>query len=238
MDTLFSMKDIFEILKKSWLWILSFAVSGLLIAASLAYVIMTPIFEMNSQVIVSQIGVDQSAISQNAEVQANLQLVNTYRVLITSPRVLSEVANKMDNVYSVSDLTKKITVSTEQDSQVINITAKDENPKVAAEISNQAAIAFKKITPKVMQVDNVNVLSEAKSTGETGPISPKPLLIMALGLFGGALMGVVIAFMRNLLSNKFKEEKDLDILGVPLLGSIGKLPERNFGETKEGRSRK
>lgn len=238
MDTLFSMKDIFEILRKSWLWILSFAMSGLIIAASLAYVIMTPVFEMNSQVIVSQIGVDQNAISQNAEVQANLQLVNTYRVLITSPRVLSEVSKKMDNAYSVSELASKVSVSTEQDSQVINITAKDEDPNIAAEISNQAAIAFKKITPKVMQVDNVNVLSEAKVTGENAPISPKPFLIMALGLFGGALMGILIAFMRHLLSNKFKEERDLDMLGVPLLGSIGKLPERSSGDIKEGRSRK
>ncbi|MBC1499774.1 capsular biosynthesis protein [Listeria weihenstephanensis] len=237
MDTLFSMKDVFAILKKSSLWILSFAIGGVAIAIVAIYFFLTPLFSMNTQILVSQTSQNENAISQNAEVQANLQLVNTYRVLIKSPRVLSEVEKNMSEDYSVSELTKKIEVSTEQDSQVINITATDKNPDVAAEIANETAKAFQKVTPKVMKVDNINILAEAKPAADSTPVSPKPALIIIIGLLGGTLLGVLIAFMRNLLSNKFKEDKDVEKLGVPMLGSIGKLPIQKADYAK-GRSKK
>ncbi|MBC1210473.1 YveK family protein [Listeria booriae] len=224
MDTLFSIKDVIAILKKSIVWIVSFALGGLVIAGLTVYLLMTPMYEMNTQILVTQTSENDNAISQNAEVQANLQLVNTYRVLITSPRVLNQVEKNIDGAYSTEELTNKIKVTTEQDSQVMNITATDADPAMAAEIANKTAIAFKKVTPQVMKVDNINILSKASVTKTTSPVSPKPFLIMLIGLLGGALIGVIVAFMRHLLHNTFKEEKDLEALGVPLLGSIGKLP--------------
>ncbi|MBC2324742.1 YveK family protein [Listeria booriae] len=232
MDTLFSMKDVVTILKKSIIWIVSFAIGGVLAAVLALYFFLTPLFSMNTQILVSQTSQNENAISQNAEVQANLQLVNTYRVLIKSPRVLSEVEKNMNEDYSVSELTSKIEVSTEQDSQVINVTATDKDPEIAAEIANETAKAFQKVTPTVMKVDNINILAEAKPAADTTSVSPKPALIVMIGLFGGALLGVVIAFMRNLLNNTFKEDKDIENLGVPMLGAIGKLPSYKSAEVK------
>lgn len=233
MDTLFNMKDIITILKKSWIWIVSFAIGGLMTAVLAVYFLMTPVYEMNTQILVSQTSENDNAVSQNAEVQANLQLVNTYRVLITSPRVLREVEKKTKGAYSIADLTNKVSVTTEQDSQVMNITVTDANPDVAADIANETAIAFKKVTPQVMKVDNIHILSQATSPKSAIPVSPKPFLVMALGLFGGALLGICFAFMRNLLHNTFKDEKDLEELGVPLLGSVGKLPSYKPNRSKQ-----
>ncbi|KGL45576.1 hypothetical protein BMT55_12855 [Listeria newyorkensis] len=233
MDTLFSMKDVIAILKKSILWIASFAVGGLAVAALTVYLLITPMFATSTQILVSQTSEDENAVSQNAEVQANLQLVNTYRVLITSPRVLKEVEKQTGGIYSVPELTEKFAVTTEQDSQVMNITVTDSNPEVAAKIANETATAFKKITPKVMKVDNINILSEADGSKGADAVSPKPWLMMLIGFIGGGLLGVCIAFMRNLLHSTFKEEEDLEDLGVPLLGSIGKLPTYNSNDCKE-----
>ncbi|MBC1805087.1 YveK family protein [Listeria booriae] len=224
MDTLFSIKDVIAVLKKSILWIVSFAVGGLVIAGLAVYLLITPMYADNTQILVSQTSENENAISQNAEVQANLQLVNTYRVLLTSPRILNEVEKNIDEAYTADELADKITVSTEQDSQVMNITATDSDPEMAATIANETAQAFKKITPTVMKVDNINILSKAHAKENPVPVSPKPYLVMALGLLAGTLVGIIFAFARNLLYNTFKEEKDIEALDVPLLGSIGKLP--------------
>ncbi|MCD2207856.1 YveK family protein [Listeria booriae] len=224
MDTLFSIKDVIAVLKKSILWIVSFAVGGLVIAGLAVYLLITPMYADNTQILVSQTSENENAISQNAEVQANLQLVNTYRVLLTSPRILNEVEKNIDEAYTADELADKITVSTEQDSQVMNITATDSDPEMAATIANETAQAFKKITPTVMKVDNINILSKAHVAENPVPVSPKPYLVMALGLLAGTLFGIIFAFARNLLYNTFKEEKDIEALDVPLLGSIGKLP--------------
>ncbi|MBC2162175.1 YveK family protein [Listeria booriae] len=224
MDTLFSIKDVIAVLKKSILWIVSFAVGGLVIAGLAVYLLITPMYADSTQILVSQTSENENAISQNAEVQANLQLVNTYRVLLTSPRILNEVEKNIDEAYTADELADKITVSTEQDSQVMNITATDSDPEMAATIANETAQAFKKITPTVMKVDNINILSKAHAKENQVPVSPKPYLVMALGLLAGTLFGIIFAFARNLLYNTFKEEKDIEALDVPLLGSIGKLP--------------
>ncbi|MBC1558516.1 capsular biosynthesis protein [Listeria booriae] len=224
MDTLFSIKDVIAVLKKSILWIVSFAVGGLVIAGLAVYLLITPMYADSTQILVSQTSENENAISQNAEVQANLQLVNTYRVLLTSPRILNEVEKNIDEAYTADELADKITVSTEQDSQVMNITATDSDPEMAATIANETAQAFKKITPTVMKVDNINILSKAHAKENPVPVSPKPYLVMALGLLAGTLFGIIFAFARNLLYNTFKEEKDIEALDVPLLGSIGKLP--------------
>ncbi|MBC1553166.1 capsular biosynthesis protein [Listeria booriae] len=224
MDTLFSIKDVIAVLKKSILWIVSFAVGGLVIAGLAVYLLITPMYADSTQILVSQTSENENAISQNAEVQANLQLVNTYRVLLTSPRILNEVEKNIDEAYTADELADKITVSTEQDSQVMNITATDSDPEMAATIANETAQAFKKITPTVMKVDNINILSKAHAAENPVPVSPKPYLVMALGLLAGTLFGIIFAFARNLLYNTFKEEKDIEALDVPLLGSIGKLP--------------
>lgn len=50
----------------------------------------------------------------------------------------------MDDAYTLTELGDKITVTTEQDSQVMNITVTDKDPEVAAQIANETAEAFKK----------------------------------------------------------------------------------------------
>ena len=63
---------------------------------------------------------------------------------------------------TVQDLTQKLDVTNERDSQVISVTAQDKDPKVASEIANVTAEVFKDEVAKIMSVDNVTVLSKAE----------------------------------------------------------------------------
>ena len=80
---------------------------------------------------------------QAGEVQTNIQLTNTYKVIIKSPVILEQVNEKLNLNMTAQALTKKINVANEKDSQVISVTADDKDPKVARDIANATAMYLK-----------------------------------------------------------------------------------------------
>ncbi|KMT60117.1 capsular polysaccharide biosynthesis protein, putative chain length regulator [Listeria fleischmannii 1991] len=193
----------------------------------MALFVITPSYQMQSQVLVVPSSEDQSGVSQSAEVQANLQMINTYKALIKSPKVLSQVSKDLDGKYSVNQLSEMIQPSTEENSQVINITATTDSPEEAARITNATAKEFVKTTPKIMRNNNIQLLNEAYVKSNEKPIFPKPTLFAAVGLLGGLFVGVSLLILKTLFSNKITREEDFEVLDMPILGLVGKISKYN-----------
>ncbi|EUJ40091.1 capsular polysaccharide biosynthesis protein, putative chain length regulator [Listeria weihenstephanensis FSL R9-0317] len=90
MEETISLKEIAETLKKNILIILA----SMIFCASAAFgylqLYVTPQYEAVSQVLITQNAQDQNSAVQNSEIQANIQMVNTYSVVIKSPRILKK----------------------------------------------------------------------------------------------------------------------------------------------------
>ncbi|MDV2887805.1 capsular biosynthesis protein, partial [Alkalihalophilus pseudofirmus] len=87
---------------------------------------------------------DQETAYQYNEVQTNLQLINTYNVIIKSPAILELVIKDLHLDMTVKELNKKITVQNEKDSQVVNLSVQDTSAATAAKIANKTAQVFQK----------------------------------------------------------------------------------------------
>ena len=103
---------------------------------------MTPIYQSSTQILVNQKKQEGTAIQFN-EVQTNIQLTNTYKVIIKSPVILDQVKEKLGLNITTQELNKQIEVTNEKDSQVVLVTTKDKNPKMARDIANTTAEVFK-----------------------------------------------------------------------------------------------
>ena len=51
------------------------------------------------------------------EVQSNIQLVNTYKEIVKSPRILDEVSKDLNDKYSPSKLSSMLTITNEENTQ-------------------------------------------------------------------------------------------------------------------------
>src|SRR3954470_23184417 len=178
MEETISLKELLETLKKRLLLIVSITVIAAIISGVVSYFFLTPIYQASTQILVNQKKSDQSVYNAN-EVQTNLQLINTYNVIITSPAILDIVSKELDLKMTAAQLKGKITVGSEKDSQVVNLSVQDPDAEVAAQIANKTAEVFKRQIPSIMKVDNVSILAKADVSENPSPIKPRPLMNVA-----------------------------------------------------------
>lgn len=78
---------------------MSITVIAAIISGVVSYYFLTPIYQASTQILVNQKKNEQSW----NEVQTNLQLINTYKIIITSPRILDIVSKELDLNMTVKD---------------------------------------------------------------------------------------------------------------------------------------
>ena len=154
------------------------------------------------------------------EVQSNIQLVNTYSEILKSPRIIEDVAKK-NSKYS-KDIKSMLTVTTQAQSQILNVNVKNGSKKDAEKVANDIASVFSKDMPKIMNVDNVSVLSKANGTATK--VSPNLIQNLAIGLILGIIIAMMIVVLKELFDRRIRTEEDVKReLNIPVLGSIQKL---------------
>ncbi|MBT2738375.1 YveK family protein [Bacillus sp. ISL-7] len=225
MEETISLKELLQTLRKRLSLILSITFIAVLISGVVSYFFLTPIYQASTQLLVNKSKDDQSTFQYN-EVQTNLQLINTYNVIIKSPVILEKVIKDLNLDMTVSELNQKITVQNEKDSQVVNLSVQDTSEANAAEIANKTATVFQKEIVKIMNVDNVSILAKAVVSDHPSPIKPQPLLNVAIALVVGLMAGVGLAFLLEYLDNTIKDEQEIEkLLGLPVLGVIATMDE-------------
>ena len=239
MEETISLQDLVKTLRKRLVLIISAVILAVTIAGVVSYLFLTPIYQASTQILVNQEKNDQQQFNSQA-IQTDLQLINTYNVIIKSPAILSKVIKNLDLDTTSAGLNSKITVNSAQNSQVLEISVQDPEPHVAVDIANTTAEVFQEEIQKLMNVDNVNILSPAVLAENPSPIKPDPMLNMAIAAVIGLMLGVGIAFLLEYLDTTVKTEQDAEeLLGLPILGLISTIPEIDVTTAKKSlKSRK
>ncbi|API92964.1 capsular polysaccharide biosynthesis protein [Virgibacillus pantothenticus] len=231
MEETISLKEIFAVLKKRIKLILACIFGAAVIAAIVSYFVLTPTYEANSSFIVNQSQQDSQTQYNVDEIRTNVELINTYNVIIKSARILNQVVDELNLDMTSDELAQKIQVSSEEQSQVVTVTATDSSPELAVEMANTTVTTFQNEIPELMNVDNVNILSEAELEPNPSPVSPNSMLNIAIAIVLGAMIGVGIAFLLEYLDNTITSEEDVEKqLGTPVLGTISSIQEKDISE--------
>ena len=236
MEETISLKELFTTLRKRLNLILVITILAVMISGIVSYFFLTPIYQVSTQLLVNQAKNEEAAYNYS-EVQTNLQLINTYNVIIKSPAILDIVREELDLEITSKQLNEKITVSSEQNSQVLNIDVQDENPQTALAIANKVADVFQREIVNIMNVDNVTILAVAEADDNIVPVKPQPILNIAIGLVIGLMAGIGLAFLLEYLDSTIETEQDVEkYLNIPVLGVITNINDQE--EVRERSSRR
>lgn len=219
--TVINMGYVLSILKRNIISILVWAILGVVFSLITVFMLVEPKYSSSIDILVNQKN-NNTAVQYNVQ-QADLQAINTYKDILTKPIILTPVLKEIkrtDNYQgSLNTLEKSIKVSNQASSQVITVTVTDKNAYVAADVANTIGKVFAKKVKKMMQVDNVTIVSSAKVN--TKPVSPRKKLYALVGLVTGLIIGVVIALIKELTDKTVKDSSFLtDELGLTNIGSV------------------
>lgn len=229
MDQTINIEQIFGILRKYRKLIAASTVLGTLLAFIVTFFIMTPQYSASTELLVNR-KQSNDANAQWNQVQTDVQMINTYKDLIVKPVIMDTVESKINkgSNHKLENIANMVSISNNQNSQVFSINVKADNAYTAADIANTTAETFQKKAPKIMSgTDNVSIISKAKPN--LTPVSPKNKLNVLIGLILGLLIGIGIAFIRELMDKTIKDESFLtEELGLTSLGVVNNIAPKDL----------
>lgn len=236
-ETIIDLRQLMIVLKNNVVSIITWMILGLVVALGSVFFLIEPKYSSSIDILVNQKA--NNAQVQYATQQADLQAINTYKDVLTKPIILTPVLKEIKNTDNyqgnLNSLAKSIKVSNQTNSQVVTVTVTvtDKNAYVAADIANTVGKVFAKKVKKMMQVDNVTIVSDAKVNSK--PVSPNKKLFALAGVVLGLFIGVAIAFIKEFTDKTIKDSSFLtDELGLTNIGSVYHLDinEDDYGAVK------
>ncbi|MFB8422103.1 YveK family protein [Priestia megaterium] len=225
MEEAIDLRQLMGTLKKRFWLIALITIIAATVSGVVSFFVLTPVYEARTQILVNQ-AKSKEQFYNSAELQTNVQLIQTYNDIIKSPAILGEVTKQLHLDMTPKQLSGQIQVTNSQDSQVAHIVVQDTNARLAVKIANTTAAVFKKEVPKIMSIDNVSILAKAELDESLSPIKPQPLMNIAIAVVVGLMIGIGLSFLLEYLDNSIKDEQDVEnIMELPILAVISTIDE-------------
>ena len=207
--------------------ILISTIIGTLLAFVISNFMIDKQYESTAKVLVSNVDAATVQRITTSDLTAARSMANTYRVIMTSPRAAQELRARLANdpAFDLQYLDSyKLTTSVVNDTEIIQISVKCGDPKIAALICNTMVGVSTDLISDIFEGGRCNSLGEA--TPEYNPCFPNVRSMMLIG----ALLGMAIAagaiLVVYLVDNRVKDEADFVAkIGIPVLGEVPSIHE-------------
>ena len=232
--------DLLELLRVLWskigyVILAALALGLLMVLVSKAF--MKPQYESTTKMYV--LSKQDSSTVTSGDLQASSLLTKDYAELIQSRQVVETVIAQLNLDLTYEEFLKKITVTTQNDTRILSITVKDEDPYVASQMADAIRVAASEHIQNVMNTEAVNVVDEANIPDE--PVSPSIKKNGLIGAIAGAFIAIVIIIIVYLTNDTIQTSEDVErYLGVSTLGMIplAEGQKKSKKKNKNGRGRK
>ena len=122
--------------------------------------ILTPMYHSSTTLILVSDNKNESSNIIQSDVLLNKNLVTTYSEIVKSRTVLKQVIDKVDLDISVEELSKKITVTSVEDTEIIKIEVSNKDNKIAKKITETTATVFMDEVQNIYNLTNVSIVDK------------------------------------------------------------------------------
>lgn len=210
MEQELSLRDVLGVLRRRAWIVLIVVFVAVILAALLSYVILPPIYQANTSLIVNErqnVATPGDGIDYG-QIQTYRSLAVTYAKIITSRAILQDTIDSLKLPETVEQLTEVTTVQVQGQTEIIAITVKDRDAMRASVIANTIATSFITQLPTLVnRVENVSVIDRA--VPRTKQVSPRPLLNIAVAFVAALMLGVLLAFLVDYFDDTVKTPDDV-----------------------------
>lgn len=236
MEQEIDLRQIWEIMKKRWLILVTVPLLAALISGGISFYVLKPVYQSSTTLVVGKkaTNLEESArqLLENNVLVANRQLAKTYGEIAKSRTVREQVIAELGLGLTVEQLNSKISVSQVKDTEILEITVTDTDPQLAADIANVLVQKFDEAVIGIKKVDSVSIVD--KAVAPTVPVKPNKGMNILIAFIVGLIGAFGLSLFLEYLDNTIKSSKEAEeLLGLPVLGII---LEYQFDEEWKGES--
>jgi capsular polysaccharide biosynthesis protein len=228
--------DYLKIVRRRAVLILTIIIVTCAVAGVIHSRIAKPVYQASSKIIVNQseTTIDGQQLIDQSKLAVNIMFINTYKELIKTPPVLEEVVKLHPGLGITADeLAGKMTVASAQGSQIMTITVEDGSYERASNIVNALTKVFKEEIPKIMRIENIEILSESNPLNPTVPQETSLVYVLLISVILSGTLGAMIAFMLEFFDGRMREPEEIEtLLGVTVLASVGEIKKSQLNNLK------
>jgi capsular polysaccharide biosynthesis protein len=233
-------KHYYWVLKKRIWLVVSFVAICAIVTGLISVFFIKPVYQASTKLIVNK--AEESSMYQQLDLNAvntNIKLIDTYKEIIKTPAIMDIVVKENPGFnISSSELIDKVKVNSVNNTQVMTVSVNDFSHANSVKIVNAISKVFQNEIPKIMKVDNVSLLNEARVVGNPKPVSTSPLFNVLVSVLLSFLLISSIVFIIDYLDDTVKTEEDISqILGLPTLSMIPRTRSEDL-QPKSSRIRK
>lgn len=229
-------KNFFGMLKKHALIII--VVTFVLVLGIILYdtKVKIPLYNTYTTIVLTKSADSQTASSTitQDDININQKLVSTYREIIKSKLVLSQVIDNLELDTDVVKLSKRVSVEAVQGTEILKISVNDSDPEKSAAVANNIAKVFGEEVSKIYQINNVSVIDEAQKTNKVANDTLTRDIIFALltGIFSSAIVLFIACYFDDTikLTDTLEEDLKSPIVGKIIINDIAKKKNTRIGE--------
>ncbi|MBR4618643.1 MAG: hypothetical protein IKO49_05005 [Bacilli bacterium] len=212
-----NLMEVFSYFKAKIVTILMIVVVVMILGNVYTIVVKEPMYQSNTTILL----VNEDSQQNISDLQLNKNLISTYSEIIKSRKVLNQVIKVLNLDYSVQQLSKNITVSSVQDTEIIKITVSDRDKEKAAVIANQISETFSKEIKGYYHLENISIID--KAIVANGPYNINLLKDNIIFLLIGAVLAFGIIFVIYYFDTSIKSSEVIESkLGLTVLGIVPK----------------
>ncbi|WP_270301642.1 YveK family protein [Terrisporobacter petrolearius] len=223
MEETIDLREYFFILKKKmWIIVLSAVICGV-ISGLVSFYVLKPVYEANTTLIVNkEVENETTQMTTSDDLNFVQKLALTYGEIIKSRSVITSTIDKLNLDMTYEDLSEAVSITNVENTQIIKISVKNENPRVAATICNTIPEIFSTEVQRIVKASGTEVIDKAAEPEE--PIKPNKKMNILIATVLGAMVSVFVIFLKEALNTKIKEPKDIEEkLGLPVFGVVPKF---------------
>lgn len=231
------LKELLYEIKKDFIFIILLTVICGAIGFIYQEFFVTPMYKSSTSLVLSKGSNLDSEASEStsitqSDINLNQKLVSTYAEIIKSRAVAKEVIEKLGLNMTEKSFISSISVNSKKDTELLEITVSNKDPKLSQKIVNCLPEIFAKKVDEIYNIKNVSVIDTAELPQEPYNInSIKSLFIFS---FAGLCLALVIIFIKFYFNDTINNESDIEkCLGLPVLAVIPKYDEKNNFERKK-----
>ena len=212
-----TISDILGAIRKSWILLLIIIVSVTVIGA-----IYTFGFVKTKYYAEGSVSVEYKTDDDSLDTANSLRYVNTIGDFSTSESILTKVAERLSSKYSLSvtSLRKVISASYSTDAMIISYKVTTNNPSesqdiVKALVDEIVMYSFDSDSDYTHYYCKISKRDYGDNAYEAGP---NRKLYMVVAVLAGVVLGLVVVFIKEFASNKYKTKDEIEQLGYPIIG--------------------